>query len=200
MTNYTDRYIIKDMDNRQRLMDCALDLFSQRGYDAVGVREIVEAAGVTKPTLYHYFNSKRGLLEAVLKREAPKLIEEVLKSAVYQGDLVLTLENITRVYFQTAQRFTAFYRMQLAMYFSPPESEANQAIHLYARQQHQILEDIFIEAVADHGNLRHRHQHYAAIFLGGINAMIGLYLNDGLDLSNELIFKFVHQFMYGIFS
>jgi len=63
------------MDNRQRLIDCALYLFSQRGYDAVAVREIVEAAGVTKPTLYHYFNSKRGLLEAVLKREMTHLIE-----------------------------------------------------------------------------------------------------------------------------
>jgi len=188
------------MDNRQRLIDCALYLFSQRGYDAVAVREIVEAAGVTKPTLYHYFNSKRGLLEAVLKREMTHLIEAVLPSAVYQGDLVMTLENITRVYFQTAQRFTAFYRMQLAMYFSPPESEANQAIRPYARLQHQILEDTFIKAVTDHGNLRSRHQHYAAIFLGEINAMIGLYLNDGLDLSDELIYQSVHQFMYGIFS
>jgi AcrR family transcriptional regulator len=56
------------MDNRQRLLDCALELFSLRGYDAVGVREVVEAAGVTKPTLYHYFDSKRGLLEALLQR------------------------------------------------------------------------------------------------------------------------------------
>ena len=45
------------MDNRARLLDCAQDLFAARGYDAVGVQEIVEAAGVTKPTLYHYFDT-----------------------------------------------------------------------------------------------------------------------------------------------
>ena len=33
-------------DNRSRLLTCALDLFAARGYDAVGVQEVAEAAGV----------------------------------------------------------------------------------------------------------------------------------------------------------
>ncbi len=188
------------MDNRQRLLDCALELFSQRGFDAVGVREIVEAAGVTKPTLYHYFESKRGLLDSLLQREAGKLLTMVLQSAVYLGDLILTLENIVRTYFEVAQRDTTFYRMQLAMYFAPPESEANQAIRPFAREQREILEDVFIRAAEDHGNLRGRHQRYAVGFLGEINAMIGLYLNDELALTNDVVYQLVHQFMHGIFS
>ena len=39
----------------------AAKLFAERGYDATSVREIVEAAGVAKPTLYYYFRSKEGL-------------------------------------------------------------------------------------------------------------------------------------------
>jgi TetR/AcrR family transcriptional regulator len=41
------------MENREILLDRALTLFSTRGYDAVGIQEIVDSAGVTKPTLYH---------------------------------------------------------------------------------------------------------------------------------------------------
>ena len=48
------------------LIERALELFAARGYDAVGVQEIVEAAGMTKPTLYHWFGSKQGLLRAAL--------------------------------------------------------------------------------------------------------------------------------------
>jgi AcrR family transcriptional regulator len=188
------------MDNRQRLLDCALDLFSQRGYDAVGVREVVAAAGVTKPTLYHYFDSKRGLLEDLLRREVGRLLADILRAAVYQGDLVYTLETITRAYFSFAQGHSACYRMHLGMYFSPPESESNQAIRPYAMQQHEILEEVFILAAADHGNLRGRHARYAAGFLGMINAMIGLYLNAELALTDELVYQTVHQFMHGIFS
>ena len=58
------------MENRQKILECALELFFRRGYDAVGIQEICQSAGVTKPTLYHYFGSKYGLLE--------KLLEEML--------------------------------------------------------------------------------------------------------------------------
>ena len=65
------------MDNRTNLLDCALNLFAARGYDAVGVQEIVEAAGVTKPTLYHYFVNKRGLLDVLLQSGFERLLDEV---------------------------------------------------------------------------------------------------------------------------
>lgn len=188
------------MDNQQRLLDCALQLFSLRGYEAVSVREVVEAAGVTKPTLYHYFGSKRGLLDALLKREAGQLLTKILSAGIYQGDLVLTLENITRAYFEIGLQAGPFYRMQLSMYFSPPESVSNQAIRPYARAQREILEVIFINAAKDHGNLSGRHQRFATAFLGVINARIGLYLNDELALNGDTVYQTVHQFMYGIFS
>src|ERR1051326_8259135 len=44
----------------------AARLFAGQGYDATSVRTIVEAAGVTKPTLYYHFRSKEGLAQALL--------------------------------------------------------------------------------------------------------------------------------------
>ena len=192
--------IIKPMDNYHQILDSALNLFSLRGFDAVGVQEVVEAVGLTKPTLYHYFNSKRGLLDALLKREAGILLTEVLQAAAYQGDLVLTLENIVKAYFKIARDFSTFYRMQLAMYFAPPDSEPNEAIRPFAQEQRALLEEVFIRAAEDHGNLRSRHQRYAAGFLGEINAVIGLYFIDEINLTDDLVYQLVHQFMHGIFS
>jgi len=188
------------MDNRQRLLDCALDLFSQRGYEAVAVREVVAGAGVTKPTLYHYFNSKRGLLDALLRRETALLISRLKSAATYQGDLVLTIEKIVSTYFDFARLSGNSYRLMLTMYFAPPESESNQAIKPYTHQQHDILGEVFLQAVEDHGNFRGRHRRYAASLWGAINAMIGLNLNDQIDLNDEVVYQTVHQFMHGIFS
>ena len=188
------------MINREILLDCALELFSRYGYDAVGVSAIVEAAGLTKPTLYHYFGSKRGLLEALLARESGRLIDEVQRAAMYEGDLVLTLEKITRAYFRVAESHEQYYRLQLGMYFSAPKSETNQAVRPYKHREINLLEEVFIQAVKEHGNMSGRHGRYAAGFLGTINAMIGLYLNAELALTDELVFQMVHQFMHGIFS
>jgi len=52
----------------------AARLFAERGYDATSVREIVEASGVTKPTLYYHFGSKRGLAEALLTKPMTEFI------------------------------------------------------------------------------------------------------------------------------
>jgi AcrR family transcriptional regulator len=46
-------------DNRQILLQTALSLFARRGFSSVGVQEIVTAAGLSKPTLYHYFGHKQ---------------------------------------------------------------------------------------------------------------------------------------------
>jgi TetR/AcrR family transcriptional regulator len=188
------------MDNRQNLLEIALSLFCQRGYDAVGVQEIVTLAGVTKPTLYHYFDSKRGLLEALLRQEEGRLLTRVLRAAIYQGDLVATLENIIGAYFEASKEHPDFYRMQLAMFFAPPDSDSNQAVRPFIDQQYEIVEEVFRQAAEDHGNLKGRHKRYAAGFLGTINAMIDLYLKEELVLSDELVYQTAHQFMHGIFS
>ncbi len=51
---------------RDRLLDAAEGLFSEHGYDAIGIRQIAEVAGVNLSGIKYHFGSKRGLyLEAI---------------------------------------------------------------------------------------------------------------------------------------
>ncbi|MEW5772992.1 MAG: TetR/AcrR family transcriptional regulator [Thermodesulfobacteriota bacterium] len=52
--------------NRCRIMLEAARLFTRKGFAATSVREIVEASGVTKPTLYYYFKNKDDLFLSIL--------------------------------------------------------------------------------------------------------------------------------------
>src|SRR6266566_1378721 len=49
---------------RERLVVAAVDLFTERGYDATTVAQIAERAGVTKSTFFRHFPDKRELLVA----------------------------------------------------------------------------------------------------------------------------------------
>jgi AcrR family transcriptional regulator len=51
---------------RSRILQIALTLMSQRGVDGTSMRDLASAAGLNVASLYHYFPSKRDLLEAVL--------------------------------------------------------------------------------------------------------------------------------------
>lgn len=54
-------------DAEQRILGAAVQLFARKGLAATSVREIVEAAGVTKPTLYYHFGNKEGVCRAVFQ-------------------------------------------------------------------------------------------------------------------------------------
>jgi AcrR family transcriptional regulator len=185
--------------NRSRILVCAIELFSTRGFDAVGVQEVADAAGLKKPTLYHYFGSKSGLLKTMLEENFTELLV-VLEKVEYQRDVVTSLEAIAKVYFDFARRQRAFYRMQLSMWFAPSASEAFRAVAAINARQQQILEAFFIRAAQDHGNMQGRHQAYAATFLGMLNTYIALALNNYAELDDQLVRKAVHQFMHGIYS
>lgn len=52
-------------DGKQKLISTALGLFAERGFDAVTVRDISRASGVSVGLINHHFGSKEGLREAV---------------------------------------------------------------------------------------------------------------------------------------
>jgi AcrR family transcriptional regulator len=51
---------------RHRILQVSLSLMSQKGVDGTSMRDLASAAGLNVASLYHYFPSKRELLEAVL--------------------------------------------------------------------------------------------------------------------------------------
>jgi AcrR family transcriptional regulator len=55
-------------DTRQRILNVALDLFTEQGYDGTSLREIAAQLGVTKAAIYYHFESKEDILMALHMR------------------------------------------------------------------------------------------------------------------------------------
>lgn len=60
-----------------RISVAAVDLFARKGYASTSVRDIVEAAHVSRPSLYYYYGNKEGLYRALLRR-GELLIDQLL--------------------------------------------------------------------------------------------------------------------------
>src|SRR3954469_4278721 len=48
------------------VLESAIKEFAQKGYSGTSVQDILEATGLSKPTLYYYFKSKAGLFRAIM--------------------------------------------------------------------------------------------------------------------------------------
>lgn len=68
-----------------RLLDAATELFLKRGFDATSIDAVAEAARVSKPTVYGQYQDKRGLFEAVLKREIGRWLAPLATAAEIEG-------------------------------------------------------------------------------------------------------------------
>src|SRR5579864_3884283 len=66
---------------RRRLMDAALDLFAERGYEETSVGAIVARARMSKSAFYEHFASKEHCFREVLAAEGGALIRDVLADA-----------------------------------------------------------------------------------------------------------------------
>ena len=62
---------------RERILDASRDLFTDKGFDAVSIREIAEAAGVNSALIYYYFQDKDGLYRQVLESVFGCLLQRV---------------------------------------------------------------------------------------------------------------------------
>ncbi|MEU7432829.1 TetR/AcrR family transcriptional regulator [Streptomyces sioyaensis] len=60
-------------ERREQLIAVALDLFSHRSPEDVSIDEVAEAAGISRPLVYHYFPGKQQLYEAALRWAAEEL-------------------------------------------------------------------------------------------------------------------------------
>lgn len=67
---------------RAALIAAARPLFAERGYAQVGTEQIARAAGVTRGALYHHFDGKRELFEAVYEKIEIELAERIAAGAL----------------------------------------------------------------------------------------------------------------------
>ena len=71
----------KGEESRQRLIECAAELFWKNGYSATGINEILKQTGLPKGSFYFYFKSKDDLASAVTEYYQKILLEQFQSSS-----------------------------------------------------------------------------------------------------------------------
>ena len=64
------------MDTKQRILDEALTLFSEKGYANVFVGDIAEAVGIKAPSLYKHYKSKKAIFDAIIEQMNQRFTEQ----------------------------------------------------------------------------------------------------------------------------
>lgn len=72
-----ERFDNLDPDKQQRLFEAAADEFSEHGFDGASLNRIIDRAGMSKGSLYYYFNDKSDLFATVVERATAAVVKLV---------------------------------------------------------------------------------------------------------------------------
>ncbi len=93
--------------SRNVILDSALKLFAHRGFGATSVRDIAEAADVSKGNVYHHFPDKESIFRALLDRYFGAMSKPYFpfNQALASGTFPENLENLGRAARETVRAY-----------------------------------------------------------------------------------------------
>lgn len=129
-----------------RIVNAAVSLFSEKGYEATAVREIVKAAGVTKPVLYYYFKNKEALFLHIITETLENYRQRTIE--VCEGEyatFIDRLKALARIYIDVAHANPDLVRFMHTISFSNLYDNVFD-FPAYWRQNFLLVADIFRRA------------------------------------------------------
>lgn len=130
-----------------RILLAAMNLFSEKGYAATSVREIVQEAKVTNPMLYYYFDSKEGVfmeLIAFLFSSMNQYMGEVLGK---DHSLEQRLRAVACAHHEACRETPEVLRFIYSVLFGPAESSPRVDMFSLINKHHEQVREAFEKAI-----------------------------------------------------
>lgn len=178
--------VIHEKNSASRILDAALELFAEKGYEAASIREICERAGITRPTLYYFFESKEGLYRALVAeatREFERTVGEGLASA---PDLRGKLKGVARMFFEDVVQRPTLVRFIYGLVWSTTNSPFAQELHTAYMAMVERMSAAAREAARNGEISGDRIDLHMIVLMGALGEAISCYLFVGTELTPEL--------------
>lgn len=161
---------------RERLLREAARLFYRLGYASTSVREIVEAAGVTKPVLYHYFGSKEGIYREIMEHTLNQFRERLAAFRSRSGTAVERIRQLSNDLFSLFLANKDHVRLMYSIYYGPPQGAPPVDFEQFHAEVVAALRSAMQEGIHS-GELRPGNpEHYTWAVIGGVTVAVESHL------------------------
>lgn len=132
---------------REQILDVAQELFFSRGYASTPVARIIEGAGVSKGTFYHYFESKADLLQSIVERVGEQILAAAREATSDPG---LDPVEKCNAFFRASSRWKAEHRELIMAMTRALHTEENVLLrHRLARLNLEVVAEILAEVIQE---------------------------------------------------
>ncbi|MEO6589516.1 MAG: TetR/AcrR family transcriptional regulator [Pyrinomonadaceae bacterium] len=191
-----------NQETREHILEVASKEFFSKGYGAASINTIVDAADVTKPTVYYHFKNKEGLFKVLVEESYERMFDIRRKAVNEKLSIEKQIAQTIASDFDFCLKQPELVRFILAQTFDLPGETKNDLTEIHYRD-YEFFRDL-IERGNERGELNCKDTISAALALQGIidiNIVSFLKMNHDTDfLSPKRAKKITKMFLNGINS
>ena len=178
---------------RHRIVEAAVQIFSQKGYHRTKVQDITNALGISTGTFYIYFGNKRDLFVEVVDHVFRTILGEAARAIVAEEDIRKRMVIRGRVFYENYSKYNEILnqlRAEMAGEDKWPQEKVKKAYHDLTKP---VIKDI--QRGIDAGLYRKLDPDLLAYTLTGIIEVMSLRMTIDDKYSFEDIMAFIIDFM-----
>jgi len=98
-------------NSKEKIIEAAIEVFFEKGFDAASMREIAEKAGLTKPMIYYHFKNKEALYLGLLEEYLELFCQGLERLLAKDSDPLMTFSAIIDFFEQTFAKSAKVYNI-----------------------------------------------------------------------------------------
>ena len=158
------------MSTKERILNEALRLFSERGYNDVYVSDIAEAVGIKAPSLYKHFKGKQEIFDSCVEKFYERMTQvrnELLLPDTLQSELSYQTVDMNQIIEFATGLFMFYWKDEVASRF-----RRMLILERYRNQDlNKIYEDLFI-----HGAVQHEETIFSSLIAEGVIKKVDMHV------------------------
>lgn len=140
--NHPEKFEQLEEEKKLRIINAAMEEFTNQGYERASTIQIAEKAGISKGSLFFYFGSKKELYRYILNFATKISYERTMAEYPYEErDLLNVFQQVSRIKFRLAEEFPRIFDFLLAAYTEEPRQE------LYTQKYEEVMTEFSLRAM-----------------------------------------------------
>ena len=185
---------LKKQETRKAILDAAVKLFAEKGFEQTSIEDIATEAGVGKTTIYGYFSNKNDIFINYCDEELDHAFAQLQKTDISEMALHDLLVDFFMLKFTFITRNREFGRQMLRAMVFP--CEVNEKAKVHDQRYFDIIEG-YLRAAQEKGEISAEHKlfdlsvHFFSLYLGLLAGWYTGYLNsvEEVEAAMSTLFK-----------
>lgn len=184
---------IKKENNKRAILESAISLFNENGYDNTSIEQIARKAGVGKGTVYSYFTTKKSIIKGFCEYELEKIHHQLIEQSNPDATILEQMLLIYMTEFRHVTQNPEFGRLYMREALFPSEADMNSSAEL-DEKYFDVLFPIFKKG-QERGELKediellHITAHFYSLFVILLHAWYtGRLVTDDVEAAMEKLF------------